>query len=92
MKNKTNYDNYLAIRIIEAIGKSDLLEPDKKIAAIKDIQRMYESANYCGMTDEYVKELLIDCCANTIAFHHCWGYSDLGWEFWSKMNQIIGKV
>lgn len=85
------YDNYLAIRIIEAIGKSDLLEKDKKIAAIKDIARMYEDETYVGMDDIMIM-FILEFYKDSIAKHHPWVRSELGVTFWSKMDRIIGTV
>lgn len=84
---------YLAIRIIEAIAASELLEKDKKIQAIKDIEKMYESdKDYGGVTDTLIMDTLNNGYANQIESHHIWNSSELGWEFWDKMNTIIGKV
>lgn len=86
---------YLAIRIIEAIAASDLLENSKKIDAINDIALMYKNADYAkevDLSDYRIKQIAEDPKMVDIADHHIWNKSKLGYHFWGKMYVIIGKV
>ena len=81
--------NYNAVLILEAIAKAPI--PDEvKLKAVNDLEKMYVDKEYgskCNVNrlqdnDRKHPNLLI---------HHTWFKSDLGLQFWEKMNQIISQ-
>lgn len=79
--------NYNAVLILEAIAKAPI--PDEvKLKAVNDIEKMYSDNEYGGKCDIHpLSEKIIE--RPFLSIHHLWDKSDLGSEFWSKMNQII---
>lgn len=82
--------NYNAVLILEAIAKAPI--PDEvKLQAVNDIERMYTDKEYgekCFIGD--LASLSFD--KPSLSVHHLWNQSELGSEFWIKMNQIISRT
>lgn len=80
--------NYNAILILEAIAAAPIPD-DVKLQAVKDIRRMYEDTDYafdceCPCDDSLYEK-------SNLQIHHLWERSDLGFNFWDKMDQIISQ-
>lgn len=81
--------NYNAVLILEAIAKAPI--PDEvKLKAVNDIEKMYVDKDYANLVWLGVASARMFERAN-LKVHHLWYKSDLGTEFWSKMNQIISQ-
>ena len=90
MKKKTyppEREQLLAFRIVNAIVASPLLEDEKKLLALEDLRQMYSDP-------EYFKKVTPSCesYGSTVSFNHGWRESKLGYDFWSRISRIIGKV
>lgn len=79
--------NYNAVLILEAIAKAPIPD-DRKLQAVNDIEKMYidkEYGNGC-----FVNHLTIPVYNRAcLQGHHYWAKSNLGHEFWQKMDKII---
>jgi len=76
----------LGIRLVDAIVASTKIDEATKLIALEDLNQMYRD-----------KEYFYRCIASlpigdTVCAHHYWGWSILGWKFWSQIDEIIGTV
>lgn len=87
----------LAIRIVEAIAASPLLEDNKKLLALNDLLEMYKDPKYGDdVLVDVVRQLnsleLNLPSGEDCSSHHLFHKSKLGENFWWKMQMIIGIV
>lgn len=80
----------LGVRLAIAIRDSNLLEDEKKLMALTDLEKMYTDDDYSKRTK--VDKCLIEEDLGRTVFHHLWSASDLGVTFWYKIDEIIGRI
>ena len=80
---------YNAVLILEAIAKATIPD-DVKLKAVNDLEKMYADKEYgrrCGLSSF---PRMDHVCPN-LSVHHAFYASDLGMDFWDKMDQIISQ-
>jgi hypothetical protein len=77
----------VAMRLTGEILDCDYLPEDKKLLALEDLLRMSTDSEYADRT-RFIGQMnhrRKDSCS----INHLWSGSDLGWDFWNRMDDIL---
>ena len=78
------------IKVVDDISSCELLTDEVKLKALDDLLKMVKDERYAEKVGFDLFEVAgIFDERREIAYNHYWDQSDLGSEFWEKVNHIV---